>query len=342
MLPAHKNFDILLNLDKVLNKSILFVSERTPDRSKLYNWVPSSSIRHLLYQALKSLDMTFFVLKSKTKDLIFIFEHKPWYSLFLYLACLIKGRPTFFIVIDFQQRYKLSFFRKTTFRILLFFEKHFSFWAVHLELSDKYIPDTLKFSKPEIIMKIPPKSISPFLNKKLDIKSTIKIGFVGMMRSDKPIMKLIDILSNYKNSKVQVEFKIGTPQWQNLEKFTSIPFSLIDTSYDKDYVSFIKSLHIYIGVFEKESFYFRSSGVLNDVLCLGCFAIVPNYPVLKHQISHPIKVGATYDDISDISSVLDSSIDYILNNEIDFGEYIKTRTENFILEDLAKQILTVI
>jgi hypothetical protein len=63
---------------------------------------------------------------------------------------------------------------------------------------------------------------------------------------------------------------------------------------------------------------------------------------LKHQISHPIKVGVTYDDISDISSVLDSSIDYILNNEIDFGEYIKTRTENFILEDLAKQILTVI
>jgi len=343
MRSVHENFDILLDLPIYLNKKILFVSEITPDRKKLYDWVPLKAVKQLFYQGIKAIDMALQVLKTKEPfDIIIVFEHKPWYSIMLYIVCAISRKPTFFIVHGFQQTYKLSKLRTLGFKLLLFFEKRFQFYPIHLEKTDLDYNDCLKFKKSGIFILTPlPKNLSTIATISSK-KSIIKIGIVGIIRPDKPIMPIINILENYTNETVAVESFIGTPFWQIPAELNSVGLQLIDTTTSEQYNSFIQSLDIVINYYDKDHFYYRSSGVLNDAVSGGCFVIVPDYPLFKEQISNPIKVGETYTNIQDIKNAIDKSIQYLNNNNVEFEKWRKIRTKEIILANLSKQILSVI
>ncbi|AWK06810.1 hypothetical protein HYN56_22285 [Flavobacterium crocinum] len=342
MNSIHSNFNILLDLPAYLGKKILFISEITPDRSKFYNWIPIKGLKQLVYQGLKAVDMAWTIVKTKEPyDIIIIFEHKPWYSILLYLVCAIKRKPTFFIVHGFQQTYKLSTSRTLGFKLLLFFEKRFKFYPIHLEKTDHDYDDCLKFYKSGIYMLTPlPEDSNERLAKPAD--SVLKIGIVGMIRPDKPIMPIIKILENYSSNDAEVETHIGTPFWQLPDELKKMAINLTDTTSSEQYNSFIKSLDIVINYYEKEHFYHRSSGVLNDAVNGGCFVIVPNYPLFKEQISNPVKVGETYENIEDIKRAIDKAIEYLSNNVVEFEKWRQIRTKEIILKDLSRQMLDVL
>ena len=343
MKSVHPNFDMLLDLPEYLGKKILFISEITPDRKKIYNWIPSKGIKQLFYQGIKSIDMALVIFKTKEPyDIILVFEHKPWYSFLLYVVCAIKKKPTFFIVHAFQQTYRLSLLRTLGFKLLLFFEKRFEFYPIHLEKTDCDFHNCLKFYKSGIFMLTPLPDLSTKRLNKTYNTGIIKIGIVGMIRPDKPIMPIIKILENYKSDSVAIETFIGTPFWQIPDELKKKSINFIDTTSDDQYNSFIQSLDIVINYYEKEHFYYRSSGVLNDSVSGGCFVIVPNYPLFKEQITNPVKVGETYKDIEDIKNAIDKSIEYLTNNVVEFEKWRQIRSKDVILKNLSKQILDVL
>lgn len=343
MNSVHTNFNVLLELPNYLGKKILFISEVTPNREKLYNWIPSKGLRQLGYQGIKAIDMAMEILKTKVKyDIVIVFEHKPWYSILLYTVSAIKRKPTFFIVHGFQQTYKLSTLRTLGFKLFLFFEKRFDFYPIHLEKTDCDYENSLKFFKSGIFMLTPlPEMSSKTLNKSYQSK-VLKIGIVGMIRPDKPIMPIIKILENYTNDTVLIETFIGTPFWQVPDELKKRDINLIDTTSSIQYNSFIQSLDIVINYYNKEHFYYRSSGVLNDAVSGGCFVIVPDYPLFKEQISNPVKVGEVYDNLEGINKAIDMSIEYLTNNVVDFEKWCEFRSKEKILKDLSKQILEVL
>lgn len=342
MNSVHSNFNILLDLPDYLGKKILFISEITPDRAKYYNWIPVKGLKQLVYQGTKALDMAWEIINTKKPyDIIIIFEHKPWYSILLYMVCALKKKPTFFIVHGFQQTYKLSKIRTWGFKLLLFFEKRFKFYPIHLEKPDHDYDDCLKFYKSGIYMLTPlPEDSAERASKSSD--SVLKIGIVGMIRPDKPIMPIIKILENYSSKTAAIETYIGTPFWQLPNELKKMEVNLRDTTSSEQYNSFIKSLDIVINYYEKEHFYHRSSGVLNDAVNGGCFVIVPNYPLFKEQISNPVKVGETYENVEDIKNAIDSAIEYLTFNVVEFEKWRHIRSKKKILEDLSKQMLEVL
>ena len=342
MNSAHPNLNKLLDLPQYLGKNVLFIGEVTPNRRRLFKWIPSEVVKQIIYQIIKSIEMSWEVIKPKQSyDIILVFEHKPWYSIFLYLACLIKRKPTFFIIHDYQQTYKRSKLRTIGFKIFLFFEKRFKFYPIHLEKSDKSFRNTFKFYKSGIVMKIPI-DMSAEKSYKSRKNSQLRIGTVGMLRPDKPIIPIINLFKNYTNDSVLVKTAIGTPFWQLPDEILKEPIEFIDTALPEQYNSFIQSLDICINYYEKNDFYYRSSGVINDAVSGGCFVIVPNYPVFNEQISNPVKVGETYEDIRDLEEILDKSIEYITNNDVYFDEWCQSRSIDTILKDLSKQILKVL
>lgn len=343
MNSVHSNFNILLDLPIYLGKKILFISEITPDRKKFYNWIPSKGLKQLFYQGIKAIDMALELIKTKEPyDIVIVFEHKPWYSILLYLVCAIKRKPTFFIVHGFQQTYRLSKLRTIGFKLLLFFEKRFDFYPIHLEKTDDDYDSCLKFYKSGIFMLTPlPDYSRERLNKSLN-NSVLRIGIVGMIRPDKPIMPIIKILENYSSNIAAIDTYIGTPFWQVPDELKKRSIKIIDTTTNEQYNSFIQSLDIVINYYDKEHFYYRSSGVLNDAVSGGCFVIVPNYPLFKEQISNPVKVGETYENVEDIKNAIDKSIEYLTNNVVEFEKWREIRSNEKILKDLSKQILDVV
>jgi hypothetical protein len=343
MKSVHSNFDILLELPDYLGKKVLFISENTPDRKKIYNWIPTNGMKQLFYQGIKAFDMAWELIKKKEQyDIVIVFEHKPWYSLILYLVCAIKRKPTFFIVHGFQQTYRLSKLRTLGFKLLLFFEKRFDFYPIHLEKPDFDYDNCLKFYKSGIFMLTPLPNESPVRLNKSFSKSVLRIGIVGIIRPDKPIMPIIKILENYTSDVIAIEAFIGTPFWQVPDELKQSSIKLIDTTSSEQYNSFIQSLDIVINYYDKDNFYYRSSGVLNDAVSGGCFVIVPNYPLFKEQISNPVKVGETYENVDDIKNAIDKSIQYLTNNVVEFEKWREIRKKIIILNDLSRQILKVL
>lgn len=343
MNSVHTNFNILLELPSYVEKNILFISERTTNRSKIYSWIPSQAVRQLFYQGFTAIDMAMELVKTKKSfDLVIVFEHKPWYSILLYLVCAIKRKPTFFLVHGSQQTYRLSKLRTIGFKMFLFFEKKCNFFPIHLEKTDYDFENCLKFQKSGIFMLTPlPDTCSNRPNKSCK-PSVIKIGIVGIIRPDKPIMPIIKILENYTSDTLTIETYIGTPFWQVPASLKNISIQLIDTTSTEQYNSFLQSLDIVINYYDREHFYYRSSGVLNDAVSQGCFVIVPNYPLFKEQVSNPVKVGETYENIEDIKNAIDMSIEYLNNNVVDFEKWRQIRSKEKILKGLSKQILEVI
>lgn len=343
MESVHSNLNVLSGLEKYLDKKVLFISENTPERSQLYNWAPSKIIRQIFYQWIKACDMAFIVMANASDyDIIVVFEHKPWYSLMLYTACAIKKKPTFFIIHGEQQTYPLSYIKLIGFKMFLYFERRFKFWPVHLEKSDHEFTDRLKFSKSKIVIQLPfaNKVTLETNEKKLDSK--IKIGIAGIIRKDKPIMPIVEILEEYAKKNDSVEIYFGTPFWQMPDAIKNKAINLTDTSDDNQYNAFLRSLDIVVGYYQKESFFYRSSGVINDSVGAGCFMVVPNYPVFKEQINNPVKVGETYSGLNDIINALDKSVQYIKNNKVDFVQWQQFRGDETIVKSLSDQMKSVL
>lgn len=283
MHPVHTTFSFLLNLEKLIGKKIIYVSELTPKRNKWYSWIPVKLLRQICYQSLTSLDMINTILKGKNAKAIFIFEHKPQYSLFLYLVCIIKNIPIFFIVHGIQQCQERTIFHYISFKFLRICVKNFKFWPIHLEVSDKNVPGLKKFYR-SIVIPHPLSEVlfCPKLNN--DKNYDIKIGIVGMLRNDKPILPLIRFMAEFIKLNNNVVFIMGTPLWQTFPKeIRNYNINIIDTTEREQYFNFLQSLDIVITDFDRESFYFRPSGIINDAVSAGCFVIAPDYYIFRTQ-----------------------------------------------------------
>lgn len=335
MNAVHTTFNVLQGISAKLNKNVAYISEDTPERSKYYEWMPTRSLRQVCYQVLKAADMAWSLLKAGKVDLIFIFEHKPWYSYLLYAVCLLKGKPVFFIVHGLQQTHRNSLFHKLGFHTILFLEKHFDFWPIHLEISDQLVPDITRFTK-SIVIPHPLSKGVRFATKPVD--GVINVGIVGMIRPDKPIQPLIDVLKCLHN-RTDIKVAIGTAKVSLPDGFLKDnPFPIHDTTSAHDYNKFIESTHIIISNFDKDQFYFRPSGIINDSLAGGCVVIAPNFPVFVAQTSIPTVAGYTYDDVAEIPALIELAKARVKGKNVRFDQWIDYRQTDRIVNGISEQI----
>jgi hypothetical protein len=119
-----------------------------------------------------------------------------------------------------------------------------------------------------------------------------------------------------------------------------LPFQIIDTSTAESYNEFIGSLHIVVNNFDREQFYFRPSGIINDSIAGSCFVIAPNYPVFKAQITTPVVVGELFNHIEEVPDIIKKAIKTIKETDIDFKRWIEHRSDAKLIEELSNQILS--
>jgi hypothetical protein len=60
--------------------------------------------------------------------------------------------------------------------------------------------------------------------------------------------------------------------------------------------------------YEKESYYYRTSGVISDAGSSGCYIIAPDYPVIRNQVKYPAEIGATFQSFADLDKLLNEAI----------------------------------
>ena len=175
-------------------------------------------------------------------------------------------------------------------------------------LPEKFrLPDKSKYIIPHpIISEAKPKFLP---GERLPSNVPIKIGVVGMIRLDKPITQVIDKLQEYiKSSEHQCELVIGTPFEQKPNYLDKLNVTLYDTTKQEDYIHILTEINILVIHYEKDRYYYRTSGVISDAGSCGCYIIASDYPVIKHQVSWPEKIGSTFSNFNEIYTLIDEAI----------------------------------
>lgn len=135
--------------------------------------------------------------------------------------------------------------------------------------------------------------------------SDLIVGVVGNIRKEKGTFDLIRILHNQiSEKKANIKILLGCPDQNILDQFTMPEFITINTTEFVDFERAISTCDAIILNYNKYDYFYRSSGVVVDAIKLGVMTIVPNFPVLRHQIEFPEKVGFTYEDIESIINEL--------------------------------------
>lgn len=316
--------DLLLLGIYAKNQKIGFLSLETPLPSwfkKLTQYIPNYFIALQIRREYRHIAMGIRALKLKDVDTIFIFEaYNQHFLIFLPILALIalQGKEILISLHGNQQFAMSSKIKFLGLKYLNFYLKLFkNIKVIGLEIDDNVIPEQFRLpSESKLIMPHPIISeakprLSP--GERIPPKTPIKIGVVGMIREDKPISKVIEKLQEYRsNSSNLCEIVIGTPFGQKpayLDKLEGI--KLYDTTKEDDYVKVLNQIDILVIHYDKERYYYRTSGVISDAASCGCYIIASDYPVIKHQVTYPLEIGSTFTNFDEIDELIDEGIVHI-------------------------------
>lgn len=312
--------DLLLLNQYVKHKTIGFLSIESPLPSlvkKVTQSIPNYSIGLQIRREYRHISMGFRAFKLNNIDTLFIFEIYNQHLLGVLPLLALRGKETL-LSLHGNQQFAMN--SKIKFIGLLYLKKYLQLFknlkVVLFEIDDDVIPE--KFRLPASSKVIIPHPIiseaTPKLmpGERLPATAKIKIGVVGMIRQDKPISKLIEKLRVYVTSNEErCELIIGTPFGQKPDDLDKLEVQLYDTTKEEDYIHVLKQIDILVIHYDKDRYYYRTSGVISDAGSCGCYIIASDYPVIKHQVSCPIQIGSTFSTFDEIDSLIDQAIAHI-------------------------------
>ena len=320
----HQGLKDLLTLNQYLtNKKLEFLSIETTLPTWLKNFtqaIPIYAIGLNLRREYRHLAMGLRALKFKDYDAILVFEAYNQHLLF-FLPLLALTRKEVLIMLHGNQQFamnsKIKYLGLLYLKIYLKLIKKFK--AILLEIDDDILPGKLQLpSQSKIVIPHPCRSdYLPSLKpgERLSGDTKIKIGIVGIIRADKPIAQLIEKIEEYQTKvNKNCELIIGTPKEQKPDYLNKANINLQDTTDEKDYIQVLRSIDILVIHYDRERYYYRTSGVISDAASCGCYMVASDYPLIKNQLTYPVEIGTTFKDFSELDRALDKAIDYVISN----------------------------
>lgn len=255
-------------------------------------------------------------LKLSDVNTIFIFEIYNQHCLFVLPLLAIMAMRGKEVLICFHGNQQFAMTSKIKFWGFLYLKAYLKLFnklkVVSFEIDDDVIPKQFRLSASSkyiiphpIISEAKPRFLP---GERLLANVPIKIGVVGMIREDKPIAKIIEKLQAYiSSSDHQCELIIGTPFFQKPNYLNQFDVTLCDTTKPKDYIQLLTQIDILVIHYEKDRYYYRTSGVISDAASCGCYIIASDYPVIKHQVSWPQKIGSTFSNFDEIDGLINEA-----------------------------------
>lgn len=314
--------DLLLIGNYTPENKIGFLSLETPLPGLLKKFtgaLPNYSLGLQIRREYRHISLGIRALKLKDVDTIFVFEIYNQHLLLLLPLIALTGKN---VLLSLHGNQQFAMSSQIKFMGLMYLKNYIRVFknlkVVLFEIDDDVIPE--KFRLPASSKVIIPHPIisdaTPKLmpGERLPANTKIKIGVVGMIRQDKPIGKLIEKLQEYiASSDSECELVIGTPFGQKPDYLDKIGATLYDTTQEKDYINVLREIDILVIHYEKDRYYYRTSGVISDAGSCGCYVIASDYPVISHQVNWPIEIGATFSNFDEIGALIDQGITHIRN-----------------------------
>ena len=176
-----------------------------------------------------------------------------------------------------------------------------------------------------------PVQILKIVNKKKH-HSTLMVGIVGSIRAEKKTNDLLKKLLLIKDrSRIKFDILLGCPDFSGIEPSVLKKVIQINTSDYKEYLRALSYCDILVINYSPERYFFRCSGVVSDAVSAGTYVIAPDFPLLRHQIYYPAKIGNVFNNVDDLESVLLATFQLMSNGKKNpFGAHRRFRSAEVI------------
>ncbi len=343
MLLTHPGLKDLLSINQYsTEKAAGFLSIEThlPKIVKtITTQIPNYRVALHLRREYRHIAMGLRSLKLKDVDTIIVMEIYLQH-VFITLPLLALTGKTVLLLLHGDQQFALKNWVKAIgLNYVKLFLKMAKFKAVLLEIDDTILPSEVQIPDvSKIVIPHPMRTdVEPRsqMGERSPADRPIKIGVVGIIRADKPIAKLVQQLKTYvANHPGTCELILGMPLNQKPSDMDWSGVTICDTTSEADYFKVLKDLDILVSFYNRDSYYYRASGVINDALCSGCFCIAPDYPVIRHQLTWPVEVGLMFTNLNQIDALLDQAIAHIRQHGQDNHWLWREQRSTKVLADL--------
>jgi len=336
--------DFLLLGSSLENQKIGFLSLETtiPDWFiTLTKAIPSYSIGLQLRREYRHISMALRAFRFKDVDTIFVFEIYNQHLFFSLPLLMLSGKE---LLIGLHGNQQLAMTHSLKYAGLLYLKQLLNFSkktkVLLFEVDDDVLsegfrmPETSKIIIPHPIVSEATPKLEP--GERLAEKAKIKIGVVGIIRKGKPIYELLEIANDYVLAHPEdFELAIGTPLDKKPEGLEKIQAVYYDTTTQDQYMNALREVDILLVHYEKDLYYYRTSGVVSDAGACGCYVIASDFPVIAHQVHWPTSIGATFSDFETIPQLIDQAANHIrLHGQDAHWAWRKERTHEAIAKML--------
>lgn len=319
----HPGLRELLKINQYLtHHQIAFLTIETKLPKLFSKWtqsLPSKGLGLHLRREYRHLMMGLDALKQKEMDTIYCLEIYNQHLFFLLPLLALSNKTIFFGLHGNQVLAQEHFIKAWGLSLLRNYLRLFpASKVVCLELDDSFIAEKFRLPLESQII-IPHPIVSEYtprlqVGERLSNHRKVKIGIVGIIRQDKPMGKILEIIKNYVQKHDGCEIVIGTPRSKANQFQHDKQIKLLDTTKDQDYVRALQTIDILVTNYDRERYLYRASGVISDAGACGCYIIAPDFPLIKNQINHPLPIGLTYSKLDQIETLLDQAINYVKEN----------------------------
>lgn len=111
-------------------------------------------------------------------------------------------------------------------------------------------------------------------------------------------------------------------------------WSTVDTTSAQAWESTLAESAVVVIDYRRESYYFRPSATVSDAATAGAAVVVPDFPVLREQVTTPLPVGATFGQEHSLGAALEVALRLGTGSEEPFSRYRAYRSPESIARKL--------
>jgi glycosyltransferase involved in cell wall biosynthesis len=168
------------------------------------------------------------------------------------------------------------------------------------------------------------------------------VGVVGEWRAEKGASLLIAELKAIREGSEQAfEILVAARNVDDFPPGTLDGVRVIETPDMAAYCSALRACDVVAINHDERRYLHRSSGVLTDAVIFGCAAVAPGYPIFRHQLTHPERIGEPFVALSGLGEALNRALDLRRSGVDPFRAHRDLRRPEALAEAFDRQFATL-
>ena len=154
------------------------------------------------------------------------------------------------------------------------------------------------------------------------------IGVAGYYRPEKGMDGLLRLLTEHFPD---CDILAGVP---NPEAVQVPSVKVINTAAEEDYRAMLACCDVLVQNNARDNYFYRASGPLADAAASGTAVVVPDFPLLRHQVLFPVPVGEVFQGLETVPDAVRAAIEKARSGQYDFDTYCAARTAQAVAGQL--------